>query len=258
MTSALTLLAVYDDLTSQIRRIESDVQQQPTIQGEKGDKGDMGLQGPQGPVGPRGPQGDVGPQGEPGEHGVGVVDASVDFDKHLVLTLSNGDEVDAGSMESLVREISENITNIHISGGGGGSGSLTGGVLTSDINLGSKGFIKTFTAGENLVAGDLCYFNTTGKMNKADANGEGSTAPLVAICTETVANNTEGSFFISGFYAASGFTAGQILYLSETTGAITEIRPNSLGVYVRVLGYAISADEIYFNPDVTWIQLETS
>ena len=256
MNPALTLLAVYDDLSSQIRRIESDVQQQPTIQGEKGDKGDTGPRGPQGPVGAQGPKGDIGPQGEPGMDGVGVVDASVDFDKHLVLTLSNGDEVDAGSMESLVREISENITNIHISGGGGSGGSLSGGSLTSDIDLGSKGFIKTFTAGENLVAGDLCYFNTTGKMNKADANGEGSTAPLVAVCTQTIDANAEGAFFISGFYAASGFTTGQILYLSETSGAITETRPNSSGVYVRVMGYAISNDEIYFNPDVTWIQLE--
>lgn len=258
MSSALTLLAVYDDLTGQLRRIESEVQQQPTIQGEKGDKGDMGLQGPQGPMGPRGPKGDLGPQGEPGEAGVGVVDASVDFDKHLVLTLSNGDEIDAGSMESLVREISENITNIHISGGGsGGSGSLTGGQLTSDIDLGSKGFIKTFTAGESLVAGDLCYYAPNGKMLKVDANSEAATSPLVTICTQTLALDAEGSFFVSGFYSAAGFTTGSILYISETAGNFTETRPVTAGAFIRIMGYAISTDEIYFNPDVTWVGLET-
>lgn len=225
-------------------------------QGKEGPQGKTGPAGPQGPAGPKGEKGDKGEQGEQGEPGVSVVDAKLDFDGSLVFTLSTGDEINVGEVTPLTGDKGD--TYINISQGGGSSGSLSGGQLTSNIDLGSKGFIKTFTAGESLVAGDLCYYGSGGKMLKVDANSEAATSPLVAICTETLALDAEGSFFVSGFYAASGFTTGNILYVSETAGEITETRPNSLGVFVRIMGYAISSDEIYFNPDVTWIQLETA
>jgi hypothetical protein len=51
------------------------------------------------------------------------------------------------------------------------------------------------------------------------------------------------------------WTVGATLYLSTTAGAITETQPTGSADIVRVVGYAINADLIYFNPSQEWIEL---
>jgi hypothetical protein len=48
---------------------------------------------------------------------------------------------------------------------------------------------------------------------------------------------------------------GGELYLSTTAGAMTQTQPSGSGDIVRVVGYAISADLIYFNPSQDWIEI---
>jgi hypothetical protein len=82
------------------------------IQGEVGPQGPEGLKGEQGEVGPQGPQGEQGLQGEQGpagqdgkdgidgkngEQGIGVESIAIQ-DNHLMVTLTNGDVVDAGEL----------------------------------------------------------------------------------------------------------------------------------------------------------------
>lgn len=116
MNVDLKLTALYDKLLSKIQAVEA-------IRGEKGDKGDPG---PTGEKGPKGDKGDVGvgkdgkdgvdgkdgADGSNGEDGVGVQDATVDFDGHLVLTLTNGEEVDAGSVKDINEAQAPNVYNI--------------------------------------------------------------------------------------------------------------------------------------------------
>jgi hypothetical protein len=97
MNVDLKLTALYDKLLSKIQAVEA-------IRGEKGDKGDPG---PTGEKGPKGDKGDIGV-----EDGVGVQDATVDFDGHLVLTLTNGEEVDAGSVKDINEAQAPNVYNI--------------------------------------------------------------------------------------------------------------------------------------------------
>jgi len=69
--------------------------------GDKGDKGDKGAVGPQGPKGADGVAGKDGKQGVDGKDGIdgiSVTDARVDFDGSLVITLSNGQEINAGDV----------------------------------------------------------------------------------------------------------------------------------------------------------------
>ena len=103
MNVDLKIAAVYDKLLAKIEAVK-------TIRGEKGDKGDTGPQGPKGKDGKDGKQGADGASGangkdgvdgKDGEDGVSVTDANVDFDGHLVLKLSNGDEIDAGSVKDI-------------------------------------------------------------------------------------------------------------------------------------------------------------
>jgi hypothetical protein len=116
MNVDLKLTALYDKLLSKIQAVEA-------IRGEKGDKGDPGPTGEQGPKGEKGDTGvgkdgkdgvagKDGADGSDGEDGVGVQDATVDFDGHLVLTLTNGEEVDAGSVKDINEAQAPNVYNI--------------------------------------------------------------------------------------------------------------------------------------------------
>lgn len=49
-----------------------------------------------------------------------------------------------------------------------------------------------------------------------------------------------------------GFTIGAPLYIKDS-GNINNTAPTSAGDYVRIVGYAVSADAIYFDPDKTWV-----
>lgn len=57
-----------------------------------------GCTGPVGPQGSTGPAGAQGPAGQPGPAGVSITGASVDDAGHLILTLSDGQTIDAGSV----------------------------------------------------------------------------------------------------------------------------------------------------------------
>ena len=116
MNVDLKLTALYDKLLSKIQAVEA-------IRGEKGDKGDPGPTGEKGPKGDKGDtgvgkdgkdgvDGKNGEDGKDGEDGVGVQDATVDFDGHLVLTLTNGEEVDAGSVKDINEAQAPNVYNI--------------------------------------------------------------------------------------------------------------------------------------------------
>lgn len=68
------------------------------IQGPKGDQGDTGLPGRDGRDGLDGKDGK---DGEVGATGIGVLDANIDFDGSLKITLTDGSEIDAGSVTGL-------------------------------------------------------------------------------------------------------------------------------------------------------------
>lgn len=64
--------------------------------GRDGKDGKDGAPGPMGPAGRNGKDGVDGKDGIDGKDGVGVVDAKIEFDGSLVITLSDGNEIDAG------------------------------------------------------------------------------------------------------------------------------------------------------------------
>ena len=74
-------------------------------QGLQGEKGETGAQGPQGAAGEKGDKGDkgdtgatgaTGATGSQGVQGVGVANAYVNSELHLILVLTDGTEIDAG------------------------------------------------------------------------------------------------------------------------------------------------------------------
>lgn len=71
---------------------------QDGAKGDKGDKGDTGATGPQGPAGQNGAN------GQDGADGVSVTNVSINASNHLIVTLSDGTDVDAGLMPELSSE----------------------------------------------------------------------------------------------------------------------------------------------------------
>ena len=63
-------------------------------EGPQGEQGPQGIQGIQGPTGPQGERGDMGPEGA---NGVSVQNVVIE-NNHLMVTLSNGQVLDAGEM----------------------------------------------------------------------------------------------------------------------------------------------------------------
>lgn len=122
------------------------------------------------------------------------------------------------------------------------------------LDINAKGFTEELTAGEAVSSGDLCYLKSDGKMWKADASAESTASTLLAIATESISADATGTFLINGSFTSSSLTVGSIYYVSETAGAFTATAPTTSGSIVRIIGYAISATRLYFNPDNTYIE----
>ena len=260
MKADLKLIAFHHDLVKRINSVsEKDI-------GPKGDKGVDGKDGIDGKDGKDGKVGKIGTtglpgsdgndgkdgkdgtDGVPGTDGVSVVDVVIDIDGHLTVTLSDGNEIDAGSLEV---------------GKGNTYVSLSSSTMSKDnspslggyLDLNNKGMVATFTASESITAGDICHLDSSGKMEKADASTEATCDTLISLAIDTLSTDNEGTFLLRGFYDAAGYTPGNHIYSSITAGGISETAPSSTGEIVRVLGYAITASQIFFDPDKTWIEL---
>jgi hypothetical protein len=53
----------------------------------------------------------------------------------------------------------------------------------------------------------------------------------------------------------AGGSVGDVVYLSETANLATTTAPTTSGAIVRVLGYKVATNVIWFNPSNDWIEL---
>jgi hypothetical protein len=107
----------------------------------------------------------------------------------------------------------------------------------------------TGTAGETLAQYEIVYQDTTdsGEWKKADADTE-ATLETIGIVTEsggiTDTNSGEITLFGTVTNGSWTWTPGAKLYLSGTAGDASE----TAGTNERVIGYALTATQIIFNP----------
>lgn len=120
----------YDDLGNKLEQKLIEVKS--VKDGVNGRDGKDGLPGRDGLTGAQGPAGRDGRDGQDGQDGVSVTNAYIDFDGGLVITLSNGDELNVG--EIVPMELASQIKVI-TNGGGTSQGVLdTLDSLQSQIN----------------------------------------------------------------------------------------------------------------------------
>ena len=97
--SALTILLnkEWPQLVEKVETIKK-LKGEQGERGLKGDKGDTGLSGKDGKDGRDGIDGTSGKNGQDGADGISIVDAKLDFDDTLIITLSNGKEINVGEV----------------------------------------------------------------------------------------------------------------------------------------------------------------
>jgi hypothetical protein len=211
-----------EKVDAQVNRIADFVPEK----GEKGDKGERGLDGRQGVDGKDGRDGINGRDGKDGVDGISVVDAKIDFDGSLIITLSTGKELNVG--EVVAPDLAEKIKLVTSGGAGtvlpsqagnsgkylktdgsalswatvssGGSGTVTSVGGTGTVN--GISLSGTVTTSGNLTLGGTLDLSSppaigstaasTGRFTTVTSTIATGTAPFTVASTTAVANLSIG------------------------------------------------------------------
>jgi hypothetical protein len=148
---------------------------------------------------------------------------------------------------------------------------LAGGTMTGNITLGENtsidldpslsadgkysGICITGTAGTTLAFGDLIYLavaDSRWELADSDATATAGT-PMLGMCV--LAANADGDatkILLQGNIRADAafptLTVGAPAYVGETAGDIQTTIPTGADNVIRVVGRALTADSLYFNP----------
>lgn len=213
----------------------------------KGDTGSTGAKGDTGNTGSTGAKGDTGNTGATGDTGN---------------TGAKGDTGNAGAKGDTGNSGAKGDTG---NTGTTGTKGDTGSVLnqwnvdpTPDSDTSYSGISANLTANENQAFGDVCFMNSSGKMQLADADAI-ATASAIGMCLGTVLANGTVAYLLLGIARndAWNWNPGSFVYLSTTgtTGnTITQTAPSGTDDVIQILGIALTADNIFFNPEITQIE----
>ena len=118
-------------------------------------------------------------------------------------------------------------------------------------------YTSLFQVDETVLAGSTVVMDISGGWINTGANAEETSSGMMAM-----------SMTVSGFFgdnidvalpgsfiknSAWNWTIGDDLYLSETSGMITQTQPTTANCIIRKIGYAVTPSVIYFNPSPDWI-----
>lgn len=116
------------------------------------------------------------------------------------------------------------------------------------------------TAGAALAFGDLCYLQTSdSRWELVDADAEATCSNLLGMCVLAAAGDGSAStmLLVGKIRADSAFptmTIGANMFASTTAGDIQTTAPSGAGDIIRVIGQALTADELFFNPSQNYYE----
>jgi len=117
-----------------------------------------------------------------------------------------------------------------------------------------SGITVAGTAGAALAFGDLCYLAVAdSRWELCDADAAATGNALLGMCVLAAAGDASATtMLLYGTCRADAkfpaLTIGAAVYLGETAGAIQTAIPTGADNVIRVVGHALTADEIMFNP----------
>tara|TARA_R100000700_G_scaffold17003_1_gene23265 strand:+ start:2960 stop:4204 length:1245 start_codon:yes stop_codon:yes gene_type:complete len=193
-------------------------------------------------------------------------EATVDINASTAVTISNDLKLDSDSAV-LGFGADNDATITHADDAGLTFNSAT--TFSSSINLALdahldstpgdekvSGITATFQAGEALERGECVYFKASdSKMHKAVATAS-ATSRCVALAAEDLSADANGKFLLYGFIEDNGtfpaYTVGGTIFTPEAETSSQNVpeqtAPDSDGDFVQVLGFAVTANKLFFNP----------
>ena len=182
--------------------------------GDKGDKGDRGLDGRDGKdgIGRDGKDG-IGRDGIDGKDGVSVIDAKIDFDGSLIISLSTGQEINVG--EVVAPELQERIKLV-TSGGAGISESGVATLTNKRIDPRDVTVTTATTLTPDVSVGDIYCFTALASALTINApigtptNGE-------KLIFRLLDNGTSRALTWNATYTVIGVTLPTATTISKTT-----------------------------------------
>ena len=125
-----------------------------------------------------------------------------------------------------------------------------------------SGITVTGVSGYTQAFGDLVYLDPTdSRWEAVDANAasgaDGDGRGVLGIVVVAGTDGNACTIILHGIIRADAkfdtFTINNPVYASETAGAVTQTQPTTTDVVIRIVGSALTANELYFNPDRVWI-----
>ena len=120
----------------------------------------------------------------------------------------------------------------------------------------ATGTTAQMLAGAAITAFQLvCIHSTTQEVVPADASAA-ATSRAIGIALADIADTATGTILLHGFVRDDtfNFTTGGVVFLSETTGALTQTAPTTGDAFVQAVGIALEPDVVFINPSVDVIQ----
>ena len=112
-------------------------------------------------------------------------------------------------------------------------------------------------AGESVTVMDCVYLKSDGEWWKTDADAVATAGGLLAISLESKADGEAMNVAMPGSFVRDDtwdWTVGGAIYLdTATAGALVQVAPSGTDDVVRVVGWAVTVDVMFFSPDQTII-----
>ena len=115
---------------------------------------------------------------------------------------------------------------------------------------------STFNAGATVAAFEMVYLGASSTWLLTDASAASTGGGMIAMALEAGTATNPMSVALPGCFIRDdtwAWTPGATLYLSETAGAVTATQPTTADAVIRVIGFAMTADVIFFNPSPDYI-----
>ncbi len=126
---------------------------------------------------------------------------------------------------------------------------------TSDLTC--SGLIVSATVDTNAEGiGAPLFMAADGHLDTADADAS-TTAPCVALALETGTGSKKilvhGILRVDSWNWTTGPGTASLIYVSTTTGTLTQTQPSGTDDVIQPVGWAITDDSIYFSPSMIYI-----